>query len=101
MSCVWVYSRGEKKGEVCGVRVRSKFGKEENLCAVHCSRTTERNRARSNLIASEKRGVLYKVEICNSGVYKKCSSGDKVVRVVGHGRARELERLGGVILGTA
>lgn len=103
MHCAYTYSRGTKKGTVCGASLRSEISKGCGFCSNHCQSVVDRNRIASQKLADENKDRLYRVEICNDGhrVFKKQPEGT-VVKIVHEMRAMQLKRLGGVItpLGT-
>lgn len=96
--CTHAYVRGERKGTVCGVKLRSDTCRKQGLCSVHCSSTKERNLASCRKLAADNKGKLFKVEIDNvdQSVFKKMPEG-VVVKVVHQTRALQLQKLGGVI----
>ena len=94
--CSHVFSRGPKKGTVCGTKL-TVISKERGLCGVHCNETREKERVVVARKAEEASARMYRCEIDNSkGVYKKAGPG-KVVRVVREAKALRLRALGATI----
>lgn len=97
MSCSHVFSRGPKKGSLCGTKL-TRISKARGLCGVHCDATREKERVTVAQKALEASTRMYRVEIDNSsGVYKKSSPEETVVRVVREARALRLQKLGAKI----
>lgn len=93
-----MFSRGEKKGTVCGVSLRSATSKDQGMCSVHCTKAKERNLVACRKLAEETKVKLYRVEVDNTdhAFFKKLPEG-KVVKIVHHTRALQLQKLGAVI----
>lgn len=98
MSCTYVFCRGDKKGEVCGVTLRSATSKSQGLCSVHCAKTKERNLVACRKLAEETKERLFRVEVdnANHAIFKKHPEG-KVVKIVHQTRALQLQKLGAKI----
>lgn len=94
-TCTYTYSRGTKKGTVCGAGLRSATSKSQGLCSNHCQSVVDRNRKASQKLADECKERLYRVEVNNDGhkIYKKQPEGT-IVKIVHEMRALQLQRLG-------
>lgn len=95
-TCQHIFTRGDKKGTKCTIKLRGDKAKSAQRCCAHHPNQLEKVNKVSKQRTLDKSTNLYKVTVDNSQdppVYKKAPR-EIVVKIMKESRARALEKMG-------